>query len=128
MTSAAKISIDGGDYGDTSPSSSIFCFYRRFCLSLILYIAGRGKSFLWLSKARGFVENRVPTTPKISVKASLKDAAIATVAIAAIALLAINALAAEILVGDDDGGLIFVPSSLTVGSGEKIVFKNNKAN
>ncbi|KAL4575438.1 hypothetical protein LXL04_022281 [Taraxacum kok-saghyz] len=70
----------------------------------------------------------IPTTPKFSVKASLKEAAgIATVAFAASALLAGNALAAEILLGDDDGGLSFVPSTLTVAAGEKIVFKNNKA-
>ncbi|KAI3778496.1 hypothetical protein L2E82_07843 [Cichorium intybus] len=79
------------------------------------------------SRATTTAVKLIPTTPKISVKASLKDAAIATVAIAASALLASNALAAEILLGDDDGGLIFVPSSLTVASGEKIVFKNNKA-
>ncbi|PWA46373.1 plastocyanin B'/B'' [Artemisia annua] len=43
------------------------------------------------------------------------------------ALLASNALAAEILLGDEDGGLNFVPKTLTVPAGEKIVFKNNKA-
>ncbi|CAI9296389.1 unnamed protein product [Lactuca saligna] len=71
--------------------------------------------------------NLVSATPKFSIKASLKEAAgIASVAFAASALLASNALAAEILLGDEDGGLSFVPSSITVASGEKIVFKNNK--
>lgn len=67
------------------------------------------------------------TTSKLSVKSSLKDATIASVAFAASALLASNALAAEVLLGDEDGGLNFVPKTLTVPAGEKIVFKNNKA-
>nr|GEY98398.1 plastocyanin B'/B'' [Tanacetum cinerariifolium] len=67
------------------------------------------------------------TTSKLSVKASLKDATIASVAFAASALLASNALAVEVLLGDEDGGLNFVPSTLTVPAGEKIVFKNFKA-
>lgn len=69
----------------------------------------------------------ITTTPKLSIKSSLKDAAIATAAFAASALLASNALAAEVLLGDEDGGLNFVPSTLSVASGEKIVFKNFKA-
>ncbi|KVI05157.1 plastocyanin-like [Cynara cardunculus var. scolymus] len=69
----------------------------------------------------------IAATPKLSIKSSLREAGIATVAIATSLLLASNALAAEILLGDEDGGLNFVPSNLTVASGEKIVFKNNKA-
>lgn len=69
----------------------------------------------------------ITTTSKLSVKSSLKEVGIATVSFAASALLASNVLAAEVLLGDEDGGLAFVPKTLTVASGEKIVFKNNKA-
>ncbi|KAM0041501.1 putative Blue (type 1) copper binding protein [Helianthus debilis subsp. tardiflorus] len=64
--------------------------------------------------------------PNLSVKASLKDATIAAVAVSASALLASNALAIEVLLGDNDGGLAFEPSTFSVASGEKIVFKNNR--
>lgn len=66
-----------------------------------------------------------PTTPKLAIKASLKQVGAAVIATAASALLATNALAAEIKLGADDGGLAFVPSDLSVASGETIVFKNN---
>ncbi|KAK1431354.1 hypothetical protein QVD17_07811 [Tagetes erecta] len=66
------------------------------------------------------------TSPKLSVKSSLKEAAIAAVAVSASALLASNALAIEILLGDNDGGLAFEPATFSVASGEKIVFKNNR--
>nr|P00290.1 RecName: Full=Plastocyanin [Lactuca sativa]prf//765954A plastocyanin [Lactuca sativa] len=32
---------------------------------------------------------------------------------------------AEVLLGSSDGGLVFEPSTFSVASGEKIVFKNN---
>ncbi|KAF3446842.1 hypothetical protein FNV43_RR12022 [Rhamnella rubrinervis] len=63
--------------------------------------------------------------PKMSVKASLKDVGVAVVATAASAMLASNAMAVEVLLGGDDGSLAFIPSSFSVSSGEKIVFKNN---
>ncbi|XAR61599.1 hypothetical protein NMG60_11016064 [Bertholletia excelsa] len=66
------------------------------------------------------------SAPKLAVRASLKDAAAAAVvATAASAMLAGNAMAIEVLLGSDDGGLAFVPSTFSVASGEKIVFKNN---
>ena len=40
-------------------------------------------------------------------------------------MLASNALAVDVLLGADDGSLAFVPSELSVSSGDKIVFKNN---
>ncbi|KAI7726337.1 hypothetical protein M8C21_000706 [Ambrosia artemisiifolia] len=64
--------------------------------------------------------------PKLSVKASLKDAAITAVAVSASALLASNALAFDVLLGDNDGGLAFEPATFSVPAGEKIVFKNNR--
>nr|GEY92756.1 plastocyanin A'/A'' [Tanacetum cinerariifolium] len=64
--------------------------------------------------------------PKLSVKASLKDAAIAAVAVSASALLAGNALAFDVLLGANDGGLAFEPATFSVPAGEKIVFKNNR--
>lgn len=83
-------------------------------------------------KAIGATTSRATTvkvaaaaTPRLSVKASLKDAAVAAVVISASALLASNALALEVLLGANDGGLVFEPSTFTVASGEKIVFKNN---
>lgn len=66
------------------------------------------------------------TTPKLLVKASLKQAAVAAVAVSASALLASNALAFEVLLGDNDGGLAFEPATFSVPAGEKIVFKNNR--
>ncbi|KAK2660802.1 hypothetical protein Ddye_007335 [Dipteronia dyeriana] len=63
--------------------------------------------------------------PRLSVKASLKDVGVAVAATAASVLLAGNAMAVEVLLGSDDGGLAFVPSSFSVSPGEKIVFKNN---
>nr|XP_043614732.1 plastocyanin-like [Erigeron canadensis] len=62
---------------------------------------------------------------KLSMRASLKDIAVTAVAISASALLASNALAFEVLLGDDSGGLAFVPSSFSVAAGETIEFKNN---
>ncbi|KAL7582331.1 plastocyanin-like [Lactuca sativa] len=64
-------------------------------------------------------------TPKLSVRASLKQAVATAIAVSASALLASNALAAEVLLGSSDGGLVFEPSTFSVASGEKIVFKNN---
>ncbi|KAJ9546051.1 hypothetical protein OSB04_025758 [Centaurea solstitialis] len=76
--------------------------------------------------ATATVKVAAPAAPRLSVKASLKDAAVAALAISASALLASNALAIEVLLGGDDGGLIFEPSTFSVASGEKIVFKNNR--
>ncbi|XP_010534011.1 PREDICTED: plastocyanin-like [Tarenaya hassleriana] len=67
-------------------------------------------------------------TPKLTVKASLKDIGVTTVAVAAaasVALAAGNSMAMEVLLGGDDGSLAFVPNDFTVAKGEKIVFKNN---
>ncbi|KAE9458666.1 hypothetical protein C3L33_09443, partial [Rhododendron williamsianum] len=63
--------------------------------------------------------------PKFSIKASLKQVGAAVVATAAGAVLAGNAMAIDVLLGSSDGGLVFEPSSFSVTSGEKIVFKNN---
>lgn len=67
------------------------------------------------------------TTPvaRMSVKASLKDVGVVVAATAASAMLAGNALALDVLLGSSDGGLVFEPSTFSVSSGEKIVFKNN---
>ncbi|KAI3507106.1 hypothetical protein L2E82_21589 [Cichorium intybus] len=67
-----------------------------------------------------------PAAPKLSVKASLKQAVATVLAVSASALLASNALAVEVLLGDNDGGLVFEPSTFSIASGEKIVFKNNR--
>ncbi|GMN34887.1 hypothetical protein TIFTF001_004943 [Ficus carica] len=64
-------------------------------------------------------------TPRFAVKASLKDVGIAVAATAASAMLASNAMALDVLLGGGDGSLVFEPSSFSVSSGEKIVFKNN---
>ncbi|EXB81496.1 Plastocyanin [Morus notabilis] len=64
-------------------------------------------------------------TPRFGVKASLKDVGIAVAATAASAMLASNAMAIDVLLGGSDGSLVFEPNNFTVGSGEKIVFKNN---
>ncbi|KAL5557796.1 hypothetical protein UlMin_034007 [Ulmus minor] len=66
-----------------------------------------------------------PAFPKLSLKASLKDVGVAVAATAASVMLAGNAMAIEVLLGSSDGGLVFEPSSFSVSSGEKIVFKNN---
>ncbi|CAN8240142.1 unnamed protein product [Cochlearia groenlandica] len=63
--------------------------------------------------------------PKLAVKSSLKDFGVIAVATAASIVLGGNAMAMEVLLGSDDGGLVFVPSEFTVAKGEKIVFKNN---
>ena len=63
--------------------------------------------------------------PKFSVKASLRDVGIAVAATAASTMLVGNALAIDVLLGSSDGGLVFEPSSFSISSGEKIVFKNN---
>lgn len=78
------------------------------------------------SKAGASTVKVATTTPKLSVKASLKQAAVAAVAVSASALLASNALAFEVLLGDNDGGLAFEPATFSVPAGEKIVFKNNR--
>ncbi|KAL2499291.1 Plastocyanin major [Abeliophyllum distichum] len=67
-----------------------------------------------------------PLTPKLAVKASLKDIGVAVVATAATAVLTSNAMAVEVLLGGDDGSLAFIPQSFSVAPGEKIVFKNNQ--
>ncbi|CAA3031291.1 plastocyanin, chloroplastic [Olea europaea subsp. europaea] len=65
-------------------------------------------------------------SPKLAVKASLKDIGIAAVvATAATAVLTSNALAVEVLLGGSDGTLAFIPDNISVAAGEKIVFKNN---
>ncbi|KAI3460435.1 hypothetical protein Pfo_017098 [Paulownia fortunei] len=66
-----------------------------------------------------------PATPKLAVKASLKDFGLAVAATAASAILASNALAIEITLGGDDGSLAFIPQNFEVAAGEKIVFSNN---
>ncbi|KAL3635006.1 hypothetical protein CASFOL_022060 [Castilleja foliolosa] len=65
------------------------------------------------------------SSPKLAVKASLKDIGVAIAATAATAILATNALAIEITLGGDDGSLAFIPQNFEVAAGEKIVFKNN---
>jgi plastocyanin len=67
----------------------------------------------------------VAAFPKLSIKASLKQVGAAVVATAAGAMLAGNAMAIEVLLGTDDGNLVFQPKSFAVAPGEKIVFKNN---
>ncbi|KAJ9165913.1 hypothetical protein P3X46_020726 [Hevea brasiliensis] len=67
------------------------------------------------------------TVPKLAIKASMKDVGVAVAATAASAILASNAMAIEVLLGDSDGSLVFVPSNFSVAAGEKIVFKNNRA-
>ncbi|MQM23279.1 hypothetical protein Taro_056343, partial [Colocasia esculenta] len=67
-----------------------------------------------------------PAKPVAGVRASLREmGAAAVVAAAASAILASSALAVEVKLGGDDGSLAFVPSEITVASGEKITFKNN---
>ncbi|KAJ9546052.1 hypothetical protein OSB04_025759 [Centaurea solstitialis] len=80
------------------------------------------------SRAATTVKVAATTAPpaRLSTRASLKDAAVAALAISAGALLASNALAMEVLLGDNDGGLVFSPSTFSVAAGEKIVFKNNR--
>lgn len=77
------------------------------------------------SKPTAVVRVSSPATPKLSMRASLKDVGVAVAATAASALLASNAMAIEILLGGNDGSLAFVPNDFSVASGEKIVFKNN---
>lgn len=79
------------------------------------------------TSARATVTTKVSATslPKLSVKASLKDVGAAVIATAASAMLASNAMALEVLLGGSDGSLAFVPSTITVPAGEKIIFKNN---
>ncbi|KAL5706379.1 hypothetical protein ACHQM5_024556 [Ranunculus cassubicifolius] len=71
------------------------------------------------------VAAKVSSPSMVGVKASLKDVGVAVVATAASVMFASNAMAIEVLLGSDDGGLAFVPSSFSVAPGEKIVFKNN---
>ncbi|KAF3590366.1 hypothetical protein DY000_02023900 [Brassica cretica] len=72
---------------------------------------------------------RIPTvastSPKLTVKSSLKDFRVAAVAAAASIALAGNAMAIDVLLGSGDGALAFVPNDFTIAKGEKIVFKNN---
>ncbi|KAL8466831.1 hypothetical protein ACS0TY_035773 [Phlomoides rotata] len=72
---------------------------------------------------------RVSTTttsiPKLSINSSLKDFGVAVAATAASAILASSAMALDVTLGSDDGGLVFLPQSFEIASGEKIVFKNN---
>ncbi|KAL1561118.1 plastocyanin-like [Salvia divinorum] len=63
--------------------------------------------------------------PRASVRASLRDFGLAVAATAASAVIASNALALDVILGSDDGGLVFVPQNFEVASGEKIVFTNN---
>ncbi|KAI8548993.1 hypothetical protein RHMOL_Rhmol07G0316500 [Rhododendron molle] len=80
------------------------------------------------SKLAAAASAKVPAAapfPKFSIKASLKQVGAAVVATAAGAMLAGNAMAIDVNLGSSDGGLVFEPSSFSVASGEKIVFKNN---
>ncbi|KAG5542864.1 hypothetical protein RHGRI_015828 [Rhododendron griersonianum] len=63
--------------------------------------------------------------PCLAIKSSLKQLGAAVVATAAGAMLAGNAMAIDVLLGADDGGLVFEPSTFSIAPGEKIVFKNN---
>lgn len=80
-------------------------------------------------KAAPITTRLAPTTtratPKLVVKASLKDLAVAAIATAASVIVAGNASAIQITLGSDDGGLVFVPDSFEVAAGEKIIFFNN---
>ncbi|XP_027067223.1 plastocyanin-like [Coffea arabica] len=83
-------------------------------------------------KASGAPASRVSSTvkvfaasPKLAVKASLKEVGAAVVATAASAMLATNALAAEILLGSSGGELIFVQASSVWLLERKLFFKNN---
>lgn len=87
----------------------------------------KAASGLATSKFGASVKVSASSVPKLSVKASMKEVGIAVVATAASALLASNAMAKEILLGSDDGQLVFVPSSFSVAAGEKLVFRNNAA-
>lgn len=73
----------------------------------------------------GVKVNTTTLVARMSVKASLKDVGVVVAATAASAMLAGNALALDVLLGSSDGGLVFEPSTFSVSSGEKIVFKNN---
>ncbi|XP_057505418.1 plastocyanin [Actinidia eriantha] len=75
--------------------------------------------------ARAAAKVSAAPVPRLSIKASLKQVGAAVVATAASAMLASNALAFDVLLGSSDGGLVFEPSSFSVSSGDKIVFKNN---
>ncbi|CAA7403532.1 unnamed protein product [Spirodela intermedia] len=61
----------------------------------------------------------------VGVRASLKEVGVALAATAASALLASGALAFDVKLGNDTGGLEFVPKDFSVASGEEIVFINN---
>lgn len=83
-------------------------------------------------KANGAKVNAITTkvsttsqSPRLGIRASLKDVGVAVIATAASAVLASNAMAIEVLLGSDDGSLAFVPNDFSVSAGEKIVFKNN---
>lgn len=67
------------------------------------------------------------TRSAVTVKASLKDVGAAVVATAATVVFASTAMAAdvEVLLGSDDGELAFVPSTVKINAGDKVVFKNN---
>lgn len=66
-----------------------------------------------------------PAVPRMAVKASLKDMGIAVATTAAAGLLAGSAMGMEVLMGSEDGSLVFIPREFTVAAGEEIVFKNN---
>ncbi|KAJ4964457.1 hypothetical protein NE237_024396 [Protea cynaroides] len=69
-----------------------------------------------------------PTTvPMVAgIKESLKEVGLAVVVTATSTMLASNAMAIEVLLGGDDGSLVFVPNNFSVSAGEKtITFKNN---
>jgi plastocyanin len=72
------------------------------------------------------VVKAAPASVKVGpVRASLENTGKALVAAGAALILAAPATAATIKMGGDDGALAFVPKSVTVASGEAIVFKNN---
>ncbi|KAL3840168.1 hypothetical protein ACJIZ3_024759 [Penstemon smallii] len=64
-------------------------------------------------------------TPKLAIKASLKEFSVAVIATAASVMFASNASAIDVLLGGDDGSLAFIPGNFEISSGEKITFKNN---
>ncbi|KAF8053666.1 hypothetical protein N665_1387s0023 [Sinapis alba] len=71
------------------------------------------------------IPTKAATSPKLTVKSSLKDFGVAAVAAAASFALVGNAMAIDVLLGSGDGALAFVPNEFTIAKGEKIVFKNN---
>merc|ERR1712037_579635 len=74
------------------------------------------------SKARVNVPRKACTT--MALKA--EDLGKAVVTLGASLTLAASANAAQIKLGSDSGELVFVPNSITVSTGEKVEFVNNR--